>query len=127
MADKVQSIMALVGAYCRLVISIRHTGEEPARKALEALESAIREAIAAPGVAQDEGNERFDATVDSVRDWLRTEQGVYLSLPSTRKLVLLALAAAPSPTAEQRPPYCGSGHCSCIECPYVSIKGGPAE
>lgn len=28
--------------------------------------------------------------------------------------------AAPSPTAEQRPPYCGSGHCSCIECPYAA-------
>lgn len=29
---------------------------------------------------------------------------------------------APSPTAEQpeRPPYCGSGHCSCIECPYAA-------
>lgn len=33
------------------------------------------------------------------------------------------------PIAEQpeRPPNCGWSICSCIECPYWSIKGGPAE
>jgi hypothetical protein len=31
------------------------------------------------------------------------------------------------PKAEQRPPNCGTGFCSCIECPYVQPKAEPQE
>jgi pyruvate/2-oxoglutarate dehydrogenase complex dihydrolipoamide acyltransferase (E2) component len=34
----------------------------------------------------------------------------------------LAEPDAPQPKAEQRPPNCGTGFCSCIECPYVQPK-----
>jgi hypothetical protein len=37
----------------------------------------------------------------------------------------LAEPDAPQPKAEQRPPNCGTGFCSCIECPYVQPKAEP--
>lgn len=157
---------------------------ESIAKHRRALESAIREAIAAPGVAQPQWivndlgelgvqvGQRFyflykgdnieygeagekialhdDGTPMKYRmvgkrefgevchpmKWLAqgrshdryTEELVYTPGLSFGKPEDGAWRDLPSPTAEQeRPPYCGSGHCSCIECPYGSIKGGTEE
>ena len=116
--DKVQSIMALA---TKMMRDSWATGNDASwQPAYQALESAIREAIAAPGVATDENTIALAMlAVDDPLQWGRLG-------PDSKKMIVqfVRALAAPSPTAEQRPPYCGSGHCSCIECPYGSIKGG---
>jgi len=118
--DKVQSIMALVQAYAsqfRAGVSFSERYET-----YKAIEVAIREAIAAPGVAQGWkliGWTCGDGDCGRVHDTRPDDEADYMQAVYVMTNV---------PTAEQeRPPYCGSGHCSCIECPYGSIKGGTEE
>jgi len=154
MADKVQSIMALVDRYWSLAYDEGKEGRNhdtpdgAAQATLLALKSAIREAIAAPGVADEwkpiesaprsgvillavkSGNDSrvFAAEMSNDHDiggdvWnITTGWGGWTRLhKGWTPVAWQPRPAAPSPTAEQpeRPPYCGSGHCSCIECPYA--------
>ena len=84
--------------------------------------TAIREAITAPGVAQGWkliGWTCGDGDCGRIHDTRPDDDADYMQAVYVMTNV---------PTAEQeRPPYCGSGHCSCIECPYGSIKGGTEE
>lgn len=137
--DKVQPIMALAEQFGWRLADPAFT-ERQVWVVRQALESAIREAIAAPGVADGYAL----VAIDQLNDWKSMANTVaILSTKKDRfaygaalKQEIADVIADPAnltevapPTAEQpeRPPYCGSGHCSCIECPYGSIKGGPAE
>lgn len=111
--DKVQSIMALVDD-----LTWKALARHPTASIRAQVESAIREAIAAPGVAQGPLTEQ---EIEGLEVWKQ-----FVGLWPDKRLEIVRTIeaahgiAAPSPTAEQpeRPPYCGSGHCSCIECPY---------
>lgn len=126
--DKVQSIMALVDGYALAFTNVCQADEATVRECIEkkdaaatALESAIREAIAAPGVAQGWkpiSDEQIDA--ETFKHW-------YYDAIDFKAGVRFAEKCHGITAEQERPPYCGSGHCSCIECPYGSIKGGPAE
>lgn len=108
MDDKVQSIMALVHGYALAFANVCQADEATVRQRIEnkdalaaALESAIREAIAAPGVAQPVLYRYWNP---GIKDWNYTTDG---SVPNVQALVLV--------TTEQ--------HIQLHD--PVSIKGGP--
>jgi hypothetical protein len=112
--DKVQSIMALVRVYGEAcAIFPLGADSERAIDARSALESAIREAIAAPGVAQG----WVMVPVADLKRWkaaFSEEAAAYYPdtihhVSASIEEIEAVLAAAPSPTTEQ------------------PIKGGTAE
>jgi hypothetical protein len=79
-----------------------------------------------PVVAEEaEDNERFDKAVDDARQWLQHEQAVYLSVPSTRKLVLRIMdALASPPPAAAQPVAQGLTDLGPYFCGYARISNG---
>lgn len=122
--DQLQSIMALVHDYAIMYRSGSTFSERHA--ASKEIESAIREAIAAPGVAQGPltDEQRKDLLMAALYLSCRDDDSCVLLQSDAERIVELLCDLSgielPDITAEQpeRPPYCGSGHCSCIECPY---------
>lgn len=55
------------------------------------------------------------ATCNGEGGWERANSSTSYSWQKCPHCHLSPTASAP---AAERPPYCGSGHCSCIECPY---------
>lgn len=112
--DKVQSIMALVRKYVAACLSAGGT-ESPSSIAA-ALESAIREAIAAPGVAQAR------EVIELCQKALAEELSAWDIEPPLHHVkeahdACAKWLAAPSPTTEE--------HIQLHD--PVTIKGGPAE
>jgi hypothetical protein len=86
---------------------------------------AARPPVAQQGAEEAEDNERFDKAVDDARQWLQHEQAVYLSVPSTRKLVLRIMdaLASPQPAAAQ-PVAQGLTDLGPYFCGYARISNG---
>lgn len=96
--DNVQSIMALVTKYSELCGNgVTAQNVMDADKVWREIESAIREAIAAPGVATDEKTIALAMlAVDDPLQWGRLG-------PDSKKMIVqfVRALAAPSPTTEQ--------------------------
>lgn len=114
----VEAYLAANDAYWREVDALprditkpwrRGTPKEATRVSLQAALAAVPTPVAGLGITAgllDVANTMADAlTANTMAASARMEEGA----------------------AESRPPYCGSGHCSCIECPFEVGRSAQAD
>jgi hypothetical protein len=99
-------------------------GGMAAVEGMNAWSKAMRAALAEPAIKPDLTTE----PVGEVAEVAQAYDGKWTAIIVTGDVELQSgdkLFTAPQPKAEQRPPNCGTGFCSCIACPYVQPKAEP--